>query len=81
MAIQEFEPNRMTDDEIDRAVQAALASHGRSARDFEHASQHYNSDFFRDEPEEFKRRMCVALHSAFQPRQNPFWQKVAGGAA
>lgn len=77
MAINEFQPDEMTEQQMDDAVNSALASYGRSPRDFDHASQHYNSDFFKGESAEFKRRMCRALHHAFLPLVNTFWQKNA----
>lgn len=74
MAIQEFQPEPMSEEEMNRAVQAALAAYGRTPRDFEHAMLQYNSDFFRGESDEFKRRMCTALHNAFLPQVNRYWQ-------
>lgn len=77
MAIQEYQPEEMSEDEMNRLVSAALASYGRTPRDFELASNQYNTDFFRGEPEEFKRRLCTALHHAFLPNVNRYWQNNA----
>jgi hypothetical protein len=77
MSIQEFS-SAMSDPEIDRLVNKVLSSLGTTARDFEHASREYNSDFFQDEPDEFRRRLCRALQLHFKHvGTNTFWNKNA----
>jgi hypothetical protein len=76
MAIAEYEPDSMTPEEIERVVTTVIASLGNTARDFEHAVQQYNSDFFKGEPGYFQQRLCGALAQHFLPRVNTFWSKT-----
>lgn len=78
MAIQEFFPQSMPEEEIDRLVGVVVKSLGSSMRDFEHASQEYNLDFFQGEPDEFRRRLCKALSNHFSHvATNAFWNQNA----
>lgn len=65
----------MTEEEIDAAVVDILAQFGDSERDFVHASQMYNSVFFRDLPVAFKKRACLGLRNHFQNQTNNYWNE------
>lgn len=69
----------MTEEEINSSVVSIIGSLGSSQRDFQHASEMYNSDFFRDEPLEFKVSLCNALLVHFKGHQNHYWTKNSKG--
>lgn len=67
----------LTDSDIDKMVNATVGSLKCNAREFEHARVTFNSDFFKGESIEFKRALCKALHTFFEPvGVNPFWKKA-----
>ena len=69
----------LTDTDIDKMIQSVIGSLKCNARDFEHAKQAYNSDFFKGESPEFKQAVCKALHTFFAPvGTSLFWKKQAG---
>lgn len=69
----------LTDSDISKMIQSIVGSLKCNARDFEHAKQTYNSDFFKGESAEFKREVCKALHTFFAPvGTSLFWKKQAG---
>lgn len=76
MPITEYASSTMSDEEIEMTVHKIVSRLGTSSRDFDHASQQYNSDFFKGEPAEFKIRLCTALAKHFS-LTNTFWSKNA----
>lgn len=76
MSIIEYASSTMSDEEIEMIVHKIVSKLGTSSRDFDHASQQYNSDFFKGEPADFKTRLCSALSRHFT-LTNTFWSKNA----
>lgn len=66
-----------TPEEIDKDVNLIIANLGSSHRDFVHASETYNSDFFRDESPEFTRALVRALKAKYQGYSNSYWDKLS----
>lgn len=67
----------MTDEEINSAVIAIVSQFADNDRDFEYASQMYNSVYFRGFPLAFRKRACMALRDHFPSRTNNFWNTQA----
>lgn len=67
----------MSEKEVDDAVISIVSSLGKDIRAFQHASQMYNSDFFKGESHLFKQQLCKALKFHFAGHQNNFWNKIA----
>ncbi len=65
----------MTEEEIDAACVDILAMFSDNERDFTHASQMYNSVFFRDVPTALKKRACMALRNHFRNQTNTYWNE------
>lgn len=66
-----------TPEEIDADVNAIMANLGTTHRDFVHASETYNSDFFNGEPFEFQNALARALIARFPSYSNNYWTKLA----
>lgn len=81
MAIQDFsdplESTQVPADKVDSTVTTILSSLGTDIKAFQQASAMYNSDFFRNESQEFKASLCNALKAHFKNYQNSFWNKLA----
>lgn len=68
-----------TEADVDNTVMSIVGSLGTNQRDFQHASQMYNSDFFKGESREFQTRLCAALSAHFKGHQNHYWTKNSKG--
>lgn len=67
----------MTDEEIDSAVIAIVSQFVDNERDFQQASQMYNSVYFRGFPPAFRKRACMALRDHFSNTTNNYWNAQA----
>ena len=67
----------MSEQEVDDAVISIISSLGKDFKAFQHASNMYNSDFFKAESNLFKQQLCKALKFHFAEYQNNFWNKAA----
>lgn len=69
--------NLLDNDNETKVVQTIVLSLGTTYRDFTHASEIYNSVFFRNESASFKVALCTALSNHFEGMTNLFWEKAA----
>ena len=74
----ELSPTVESPDYYQQQAANIVGSLGSTYRDFGHACEQYNSEFFRDEPVEFCRALAQALTQHFQGQgmTNPFWIKL-----
>jgi hypothetical protein len=63
-----------TSEDIEHTVIAVISWLSKDAQSFQQSSNLYNSDYFREESEEMKIRLCTALADFFSPAySNSFW--------
>ncbi len=71
------QPNVMTDEEIDSAVIAIVSQFEDNEKDFQRASQMYNSVYFRGFPAALRKRACMSLRDHFSNTTNNYWNTQA----
>jgi hypothetical protein len=67
----------MTEEEIDSAVVSIVSQFEDNERDFQLASQMYNSLYFRDVSPALRKRACLGLRDHFTNRTNNYWNTQA----
>jgi hypothetical protein len=65
-----------TPDQIEADVALIVATLGNGYRDFFHASEFYNTEFFKDETKEVTLALAQALVNNFPSWPNLFWNKL-----
>jgi hypothetical protein len=68
----------LTDEQIDSQISEIISAiEGVTERDFQRASDMYNSSFFRGMPIAFTVKVCRALNGHFLANTNNFWLKMS----
>lgn len=70
----------LSETEIQEAVRSISATYGHTERDFQMASNTYNSTFFRGLPTEFVQRACRTLKDHFENYTNHYWNRQSATA-
>ena len=63
----------LSETEIQEAINSIASTYGNTERDFQMASNTYNSHFFRGLPTEFVQRACQSLKNHFEDYTNHYW--------